>query len=378
MIRYLVAVFSFELALFIHIILYNLHLSDLGLREDSMGRLGAVMVAGMIAGALPAGWLARRWGLKPVILAAIIGLSLSLAARAVVVSFPALVLSSVLVGLAISTYNVTNPPALAALAPQAQRGKAFSGSMAIAVGSGALGGLLAGWLPTLLHSKQAALLVAAVVPLAGLISVAGLRLPPAPQVEAARRPVDRKFLMRFVGGVALWYAFTAGVGPFFNIYLSRVHHASTPVIGNTYAISQVLQALAALSMAWWIARLGLVRSVLLSQVLASLAVLGFLGVHSVAAAGGVYMVHMSLLIMAEPALMNFLMDRVGEDQRATASAINEMLNLGAHVIVVAAAGSLITCSGYGALFAALCVLGLVSAAVFYAVLGRGAAAIMSP
>lgn len=372
MIRYLTVVAAFYLAVFIHVILFNLHLADLGFGEDVMGQLGAAMTAGTLLAALPAAALVRRWGLKPLIVAACLGLAVTLAARASVVSFPALLLSSVLTGCCTSVFNVTNPPAIATLAPVKQRARAFSGNIALAMGIGAVGGLLAGWLPALLHSKFAALLVAAALPLIGLVAVAGLRLEnPAPVNQTEAHSADtRRFLVRFAAGVGLWYAFTAGFSPFFNVYMSRVHHASTPTIGGTFAVSQVLQALAVLSMAWWIARLGLVRSVLLVQMVAALAVLAFLPVKSLSAASVVYMLYVSLLFMPEPALQSLLMDRVGQGDRAKASAINQILNLGTNIIVVAAAGFLISRVGYPTLFLALAALGLAAAAAFYAAFAK--------
>jgi predicted MFS family arabinose efflux permease len=226
----------------------------------------------------------------------------------------------------------------------------------------------------LLHSKLAALLVAAAVPCLAFAAVAGLRLDARAPSQIAREtsPESRRFLLRYVVGVAPWYAFMAGVFPFFNVYLSRVHHASTEAIGGTFAAAQLLQALAVLSMGWWIARLGLVRSVLLSQLLTSLAVLAFLPARSLAAAGVIYTVYVSLMVMPEPALQNLLMDRMAESERAKGAAINEMLALGTNVVVVAGAGWLITRAGYSTLFAVLFGVGLAAMLAFYAALGRPA------
>lgn len=369
MIRYLILVAAFQLAMFVHVILFNLHLTEAGLREDAMGQLGAAMTVGTLLAALPAAALVRRFGLKALILAASLGLGVSLAARATVMSLPALLVSSVLVGVCTSVFNVTNPPAIAALAPARYRAHAFSGNIALAMGVGAIGGVLAAWLPSLLHSKFAALLVAAALPLAGVVFVVRLGLP-GPTPENPPAAPSREFLVRFVAGVGPWYAFTAGFAPFYNVYLSRVHQASVAVIGGTFAASQVVQALAVLSMAWWIARLGLLRSVLACQVLASLAVLAFLPIMNLATASVIYTLYVSLLYMPEPALQSLLMDKVGEAERAQAAAINQMLNLGTHVVVVTAAGSLISRAGYQALFISLSLLGLFAIAAFYAILGR--------
>ena len=52
MIRYLTAVAAFYLAVFVHVILFNLHLADLGFREEAMGQLGAAMTAGTLLAAI--------------------------------------------------------------------------------------------------------------------------------------------------------------------------------------------------------------------------------------------------------------------------------------------------------------------------------------
>ena len=63
-VRFLAASAVFELGMFIFYLLYNLLLLDRGFHEDFLGAVGGTMQAGGIAGTLPAGFAAKQWGLK--------------------------------------------------------------------------------------------------------------------------------------------------------------------------------------------------------------------------------------------------------------------------------------------------------------------------
>ncbi len=365
MTRYLSAVAGVTLGMFVHVILFNLYLSDLGFREDTMGRLAAAMTLGTALGTLPAGVLASRWGLKPTISSALAGLSLALAARAWFVSPEALLASSFLTGLFLSAWFVTNAPAIAALSGAETRATAFSRNTALAIGVGALGGLLAGALPGLLGSKRAALLAAAAMVVASMGSIAATRFGPTPPAPSlALSPQARRFLARYLAAVALWYGFAAGFQPFFNVYLKHRWEASTATIGGVFAVSQVIQALAALAMAPLIRRWGPMRAVVATQVLAAAAVLGLLPARTLAFATGVYILYMSLQVMSEPGLFNFLMAGVDAGERSGASAVNLLTMFTVQALVGWGAGLLIARQGYALLFVLLSITGFLAALVF--------------
>ena len=378
-----------SLGMYVHVVLFNLYLADLSFQEDLMGRLVAARTLGTALGTLPAAALARRMGLRFAILMALCGLALSLALRAVVTG-TALVAASLLTGFFLAGWFVTNAPAIAALSvklpgtdPEGletrRAAAAFSYNTALGIGVGAAGGILAGWLPgwlpgaTPAAAKQSALLVAAA--LVGAGAVVGLRVrfrhdPQSPirnpKSLLLRRSPARAFLARFLLAVSLWYVFAAGFLPFFNVYLRNRLGASVETIGGVFALAQVVQALAALSMARLIRRLGLVRAVVVTQVLSAAALFALWPVHALALAATLYVVYLSFQVMSEPGLQNLLMARVLPEERPTASAANLLLMFGIHAAVGAAAGALIAARGYGALFVVLGVTGVAAAALFAA------------
>ncbi len=404
---YLAAVVLVSLGMYVHVLLFNLYLADLSLREDLMGRLSGAMTLGTALGTLPAAALARRAGLRATILISLGGLALALALRAVAAG-TGLAVASLLTGFFLAGWFVTNAPAIAALSPNTlgpsaepsdarRSATAFSLNTALAIGIGALGGILAGRLPGWLPggspaaAKRSALLAAAVLVALGAVAVLRVRFTPTPQPVPAqsgsairnlsrqsrgpqslllRRSPARAFLARFLLGVSLWYAFSAGFLPFFNVYLRNRIGASVEAIGGIFAIAQVAQALATLLMAPLIVRLGLVRAVVVSQLLSAAGLLALWPVHTLGVASALYVAYISFQVMSEPGLQNLLMSRIPADEREAASAANLLLMFGIHALVATAAGALIVARGYAALFIALGWTGVAAAALFAALFAR--------
>lgn len=392
---YLVAVVLVSLGMYVHVVLFNLYLADLSFREDLMGRLASAMTLGTALGTIPAAALARRLGLRSTMLISLLGLALSLAQRALLEG-AALALVSLLAGFFLAGWFVTNPPAVAALSGtvggvDVQRSApAFSLNIAVAIGVGAAGGLLAGRLPGWLGgaspaaAKRAALLVAAGLVASAMVIVSRVRFPDGPRPAASpvgagignpqsvllRPSPARAFLLRFLLAVSLWYAFGAGFLPFFNVYLRNRMGASLETIGGVFAAAQVAQALAALLMAPLIARLGMLPAVVGTQLLAAACLLALWPVHTLGAAAILYLAYLSFQVMSEPGLQTLLMARVPAAERPAAWAANLLLMFGIQALVGAVAGALIVARGYGALFVALGVTGLAAAALFGALFAR--------
>ncbi len=371
MIRYLAAVALVTLGMFVHVILFNLRLSDdIGLSEQVMGRLGAAMSIGTAVGTLVWGALASRWGLKPTILYALTGLAAALTGRALLRDLDALAVDSFLTGLFLAGWFVTNSPAIAALAAEGRGAAAFSMNVALGISVGAFGGLLAGTLPGLVGSTQTAMLAAPVLVLCGLSCAAATRFPHVASHGLSLRmslrmsPASRAFTAKYVAAVALWYGFLAGFGPFFNIYLRNRIGASTQAIGTVFSAAQIAQGAAALSMAWVMGRLGVVRTVVGTQLLASACILAFLPIRILPLAAAAYMIYGSLQVMSEPGLQHFLMDGVPAVERPAVNAVNLLAMFLTNAAVAAGAGALISNYGYNTLFVWLAALGAAAALTF--------------
>jgi hypothetical protein len=365
----------------IHVLLFNLCLADRGYRENVMGRQAALMTIGAALATFPWAAVARRFGLHFTSLLTSFGLAAALVLRAQTSGWP-LSVASVLTGLFLGGWHVTNTPSIAAFSLEAT---GFSLNIGLSMAIGALGGLIGGRLPAFilavapgaardLSGAMPLALVAAAIPVFAASAVlAGIRFPETPAASAnqSRLHFPRSlFLARFLPAVALWYVFSAGFIPFFNAYLRNQIGGSTAAIGGAYAISMIPQAAATLLMSLVIARFGLIRSVAGTQVLAALGVLAMLGAHTVPQATLFYTVYISLQVMSEPGLSAALMRGVPSEQRPAAMAANLLLIFAINATVSTAAGQLIVTRGYSALFIALSVTGL-AAALLFAFLFRG-------
>jgi hypothetical protein len=376
--RYLPAPVLVNLGLFIHVLLFNLYLADQGFREDFMGRQAALMTLGMALGTFPWAAVVRRRGLRFTGVAATLGVAAALILRAQAHGM-ALSGVSVLMGLFLGGWLVTNTPAIAAFSLGAT---GFSLNIGLSIAIGAVGGLIGGRLPALVHElapnvadpvilKRIALMFAAAPVLAATAVLGGIRFPAAPAASHAGLHTARRFLLKFLPAIALWYTFCAGFIPFFNAYLRNRMNGSVAAIGGAYAFSHLPQAAAALLMPLLIARLGLVRSVVATQVLAALGVLAMLQARTLPQAALFYTVYIGLQVMSEPGLMNLLMRGVPTEERSAAMAANLLLIFGINAAVGATAGKLIVTRGYGALFTALSVTGLAAATLFAFLFRRG-------
>ncbi|MGH9658822.1 MAG: nucleotidyltransferase family protein, partial [Bryobacteraceae bacterium] len=120
--------------LFLFFLLYNLRLAELGYRVDAIGRIAGAMTAGSLVGALAAGWF--RLNLAGIVGATAILFSL----RTVVTGEPLLVASAFASGVGLALWQVSVPPAVAALIPEARRPTAFGVFSALAIGAGVIAG----------------------------------------------------------------------------------------------------------------------------------------------------------------------------------------------------------------------------------------------
>ncbi|MGA2048799.1 MAG: MFS transporter, partial [Terracidiphilus sp.] len=57
--------FFFDFGFAVYFFLFNLYLLDLHFNERTIGLVGGALTFGSVIGTLPAGWLARKIGLRP-------------------------------------------------------------------------------------------------------------------------------------------------------------------------------------------------------------------------------------------------------------------------------------------------------------------------
>ncbi len=373
---FLAAASLFNFGMFVFFVLYNLRLLELGYRENVIGWIAAATTLGSIAGALPAGALIARLGVRNALLACFACVPAMCAVRSVATGVPALVAAAFAAGALLSLWAVSIPPTVAQLTTDRTRPLGFSITFGSGIALGILGGLAGGHLPRLLaalggkafSAKEAALLAGSAVMAAALIPAARLHLARAAPHRRVQYPRNA-FLFRFLGVMALWTTATASFNPFFNAYFSTRLHATTEWIGGVFAGSQFAQAIAVLLAPLALRALGRVRGIVAMQLAAAITLAALARGPGLWGAGALYATYMSFQYMSEPGLYSLLMGNLRPEERTGGSALNSLVVFSAQAGAAFAAGTGVARLGYGPIMLSASAIAITSALLFGVLLG---------
>jgi MFS family permease len=374
----------FDFGLLIFAFMFNLYLLDLHFNDRSIGLVGGAAILGSVVGTLPAGLLARRIGLRPMLIACFASAPALCALRAMAIGEPMQIGLGFVAGLVLSANGVCSLPALAQVTTEENRASAFSLIFSVGVGVGILGGVACGYLPQWLSSagfamqpvevKRLILLVACGIAALGAVPLWRLRLP----LLQAATPIgnttqDRNwrgflsmspFLLRFLPAMALWTVVVTSFTPFANVYLSRDLHVPLLRIGLIFSAAQLVQICVTLLTPMLFRALGLVNGVVVTQLMTAVALGCLAGTQNPQLAVPLYMGFFGLQWMSAPGMYNLLMSRVPEEEQSTASSMMLFCNALVGAGSTAGAGILFTKFGYPHVLAGIAAVAVVAALLF--------------
>lgn len=331
-----VATLLFNLGVSIFMFLYNLLMLDVGFKENALGVFAGALALGSMAGTIPSAVLARRFGLRIMIVLCLLMTALAFAVRACLAWAPAQISCSFCGGFVLSAWTVCLSPAVSKFVNDRKRPLAFSILFAVAVASGSLGGLIGGNMPEWCrwlaqHFAALNLPTSSCMRITMLVSCAmtGIAAWPVARLTSdARAPSVRWLrwptapLARFLIASACWGAALGAFNPFTNVFFSRYLHVPTPQLGNFFSVVQLLQAAAVLAVPILLHRTGLIRGILVVQVAAAGALALLSRSHTLLQTEIVFCAFMAAQHMAEPALQSLLMGCVDHDLRGEAAAFS--------------------------------------------------------
>ncbi|MGB7191346.1 MAG: MFS transporter [Acidobacteriaceae bacterium] len=351
--------------------------------------MGGAFTLGTVAGTLPVGQLARKFGLRPLLTVCFVAAPLLGALRCVAMWRTPQIALGFLAGLAMSLWGVCFLPALAGLTTEENRASGFSLIFSVSIGTSALGGAICGYLPQWLNDagiamnpgqvKRLILLVSCGIAAMGLVVLPRLRLPP-PQDKALANNNGRRFhrpkswrlnpfLLRFLPAMALWAAVLAAFNPFANVYLSRALHVPLLNIGLIFSAAQILQFCMVLLTPILFRTLGLINGIVATQILTAVALACMAATQNASLAMAMYLGFSAMQWMSSPGLYNLLMSRVPEEERSTASSMTMFCNAVLASGATAGTGILLTRFGYPRVLAGIAVLAVVVAMLFRLLVG---------
>jgi MFS family permease len=368
--------FNFGVSVFFF--LYNLLMLDLGFRERSLGALASALALGSMAGTIPMGMIARRFGLKKVLTVFLLLLAAAFGARVFLFWYPAQLAFAFFDGVMLCGWVVSIAPAVANAVEEQKRPFAFSVLFAVAVATGSLGGFVGGNMPgwcQSLGARLAGVAVSAVdakkITFVVACVLTALAAWPVRRLSSGARPqstgwIQRPspFLLRFLLATACWAAALGAFNPFTNVFFARYLGVPTAHLGNFFSIAQLLQAGAVLLMPFVLRRTGLISGIMAAQLTAAAAI-GLLAVgHGVLHAEVLYCAFMAAQHMCDPGLQSLLMDRIAAEERSGAAALYFLVISIAQAVSAAIAGAGYARFGYPPVLIGIAVATVVAAAVF--------------
>jgi MFS family permease len=376
---FFMAAFFFDFGFGLFFFLFNLFLANLHYKEDVLGLVTGALTIGSVAGTIPVGMLVRRFGLQRLLLLGFIASPLICILRTLILWMPAQIGLAFLAGITLSTWPVCFSPVVARLTTQVNRASAFSIVFATGIGSGTLAGLVGGYLPALLkntdgtnhlaNSIQLVLLLSCGIAMLGILPILRLKLGPNERTEKRRFRLFHPFLFRFLPPFALWSIVTGAFTPFAAVYLQHRLRLSITNVGIIFSISQLVQFASVLLAPFLFKRVGTVIGIMCTQLAAGVALFALSRSHTVSASIIFYLAFTGIQFMSGPGLYSLLMNRLPDDERGLASAVQNVVSALSHAGVAVVAGVMLVKFGYPNVLASTAGIAVTAALLLFVLLG---------
>ena len=384
------AAFFFDFGFAVYVFLFNLFLLDAHFNERTIGLIGSAGMIGSVAGTLPVGLLARKYGLRPVLMVCFTAAPTLGVLRLFLMTQSAQICVGFMFGLSMSLWAVCFLPAIARTTTEANRQSAFSLITSAAIGTAMLGGIVCAYVPEWLQrsgytmqpvdAKRLMLCVSCIIALTGLFAVLRMKRSDTSVAEvletASLTPIVRwrwkpdPFLLRFLPAMALWTVVVTSFNPFANIYLSKVLHIPFVRIGFIFSTAQMIQLITGLLTPLVFRLMGLINGVIATQMAAALLIGCLAGVHNPQVSVIFYLVFSAVQWMAAPGMYNLLMSRVPDNERTTAASAMMFCNAIVGAVASAATGTLFAKFGYPPIMVAIAVIAVLSGIATKVLIGR--------
>ena len=348
--------FCMDLGFGLFIFLFNLYLTDLHFDERVIGRILACFTLGNVAGTIPAMILVRRIGLRPLLIITFLFVPIVSVLRVFVLLEPAQFFLAFLTGAALCGWPICFSPTIAELTSKENRSLGFSLAFSTGIGLGTLSGIAGGYIPEILHTSalhldlvggiRVVLILACAIVACGLVPLLRLSLKSHPLRPGARKRVFHPFLLRFLPAFVLWNIVTGSFPLFGAVYLQKVLGIPLGRLGAVFAASQLTQFAAVLCAPLLMKRFGIARGVAQAQLATGLLLLLIATAGSVPVAVCFYLLYFAAQFMSGPGIYQMLMERIPEEERSTASALQNLSGALCQSATAAVTGVCIVTYGY--------------------------------
>lgn len=323
-----------DLGISLYIFLFNLYLTDLHFNESIIGRIMACFTLGNVAGTIPGMLATRRYGLRPMLLFTFCLAPALFVLRIFFLQQHAQFVLAFLAGSTLCGWPICFSPVIAQVTREDNRAAGFSLAFAAGIGLGSLSGIAGGYAPVLLHSSalhlslvngiRAVLLLACATVALGMLPLTKLVLEHRAVQPGKRTRVFHPFLFRFLPAFVLWNVVTGSFPIFGAIYMQKVLGIPLGRLGAVFAGSQLAQFTAVLCAPLLFKRLGTAKGIAAAQLGTGFFLVLIAATRFVPAAVCFYLLYFAAQFMCGPGIYQMLMDRIPEEERSTASALQNL------------------------------------------------------
>jgi MFS family permease len=366
--------FCMDLGFGLFIFLFNLYLTDLHFDESVIGHAMAFLTLGNVAGTIPATFLVRRRGMRPLLFITLTAVPLFSILRTFILWLPAQYGLAFLTGVALCGWPICFSPAIASLTTAQNRAAGFSVAFATGIGLGALAGIAGGFLPrffertlphaTLVDGIRIVLQLACVLTFLGLLPLLRLSFAHHPDPPGKRTRIFHPFLFRFLPPFILWNVVTGSFPIFGAVYLQKSFGIPLTSLGAVFSGSQLLQFGAVLLTPLLFQRIGLNRGIAAAQAVTSAFLVLLAVTRFPSFAMTFYLFYFAAQYMSTPGIYTLLMDSVPEQERSTASAVQNLSGALCQAATQAITGVSIVAFGYSPVLIAIAGVGVLTALLF--------------
>jgi predicted MFS family arabinose efflux permease len=187
---------------------------------------------------------------------------------------------------------------------------------------------------------------------------------PARLTQAIR--IFHPFLRRFLPPFILWNVVTGSFSIFGAVYLQKILGLTLARVGTVFSFSQLLQFAAVLSTPFLFRRLGTVKGVSLAQTMTAMFLLLLCSTRIVPLSVVYFLAFNGAQWLCGPGIYRYLMERIPEEERSTASAVQNLSGALCQAGTAALTGICIVQFGYSVVIAGNAVIALVAALLFLA------------
>ena len=365
-------------------LLLNLYLKELGFLEGDIGIVQSWRAFGMTAVAIPAALILSRVRLKPLLLITCPLLALFSFGLTTFTQFEYLIAFGLLAGMALSFFRVASAPFYMRNSTRTERTHLFSFSFATTMVAGMAGSYGAGLLVTYIGGQTGDMVLGYQYTLYTAIGVSLLAFIPFSLIKGSRPSEEENCLsiswrqVKSRSGFYFKLSVTQGligmgaglVVPFLNLYFRDRFGLEPDVIGLYYILAQMGIVVGTLFGPLLTPRLGLIRTIVVTQVASIPFMLVLSYTYSLFLVVPAFILRGALMNLGVPLATNFGMELSDREEQALVNALLQISWTGFWMISVAIGGELIERHGYTLVLNLAAVLYVASAITYYWFFGR--------